>query len=166
MPGVGRTPKNPDSRRRRAAPGRGEWKPTPGIGWQHGPPPEPPESLGNAARTAWATWMGAWFAAHWTPDDLPGLRRVAQLYDLCEQFFEDPYVAKEVGDAIVHVLRPNPAAELRQLMDNYGITPKGQQDRRWVRPEGADSASTRPPGRSSKGSSASPYDGLRLVSSK
>jgi hypothetical protein len=26
-------------------------------------------------------------------------------------------------------------AELRQLMDSYGITPKGQQDRRWLRPE-------------------------------
>ena len=26
------------------------------------------------------------------------------------------------------------ATELRLQMDNYGITPKGQQDRRWARP--------------------------------
>jgi hypothetical protein len=61
--------------------------------------------------------MRAWFASHWTPDDLPGLRKVIQLYD-----------ATERGDL-------HRSAELRMSMDNYGITPKGQQDRRWTRPK-------------------------------
>ena len=69
------------------------------------------------SRVAWQTWMQAWFASHWTPDDIPGLRKVAQLYD-----------ATERGEL-------HRAAELRMSMDNYGITPKGQQDRRWAPPK-------------------------------
>lgn len=60
--------------------------------------------------------MTAWFAAHWTPEDLPALRQVIRLYDQVER---GEYVR---------------AGELRLQMDNYGITPKGQQDRRWVPP--------------------------------
>jgi hypothetical protein len=60
--------------------------------------------------------MGAWFAAHWTLDDLPGLRTLIRLYDQVERG-EWPR-----------------ATELRLSMDTYGITPKGQQDRRWARP--------------------------------
>jgi len=69
------------------------------------------------SRTAWKTWMGAWFAAHWAPEDLPGLRQVIRLYDQVER---GEYVR---------------ATELRLAMDTYGITPKGQQDRRWKPPE-------------------------------
>jgi hypothetical protein len=87
------------------------------VGWQHGPVPKPPGGLVKAARDAWSTWMGAWFAAHWTPDDLPGLRTVVRLYDQVER-----------GEFVR-------AGELRQQMDNYGITPKGQQDRRWRAPK-------------------------------
>jgi hypothetical protein len=65
-------------------------------------------------------WMTAWFAAHWTPADLPGLRKLIRLYDATER--------GELGRS----------AELRQLMDNYGITPKGQQDRRWAPPKPAE----------------------------
>lgn len=60
-------------------------------------------------------WLRAWFAAHWTPDDLPGLRKVILLYD-----------ATERGEL-------HRSAELRMAMDGYGISPKGQQDRRWLR---------------------------------
>jgi hypothetical protein len=63
--------------------------------------------------------MGSWFAAHWTPDDLPGLQVVIRLYD-------------EVAKGQMHR-----ATELRVQMDTYGITPKGQQDRRWKQPETA-----------------------------
>jgi hypothetical protein len=61
--------------------------------------------------------MGAWFASHWTRDDLPGLRTVVRLYDEVERG------------------RFTRVGELRQYMDGYGITPKGQQDRRWSPPK-------------------------------
>lgn len=66
---------------------------------------------------AWQTWFRGWFAAHWTPTDLPGLRKVIRLYD-----------ATERGEL-------HRSAELRMSMDNYGITPKGQQDRHWQPPK-------------------------------
>jgi hypothetical protein len=120
MAGRGRAPKDPAQRRNRAVPIRGEISATPGIGWQHGAIPAPPDGLLAPSRVAWETWMRAWFAAHWSPDDLPGLRKVVQLYD-----------ATERGEL-------HRSAELRMSMDNYGITPKGQQDRRWQRPKPED----------------------------
>jgi hypothetical protein len=110
-------PKPPGERRRRNVPARGEWTAEPGVGWQHGPVPEPPDGLLKASRVAWAIWMGTWVAAHWTPGDLPGLRQVIRLYDQVER-----------GEFVR-------SSELRLEMDTYGITPKGQQDRRWRRPE-------------------------------
>lgn len=111
-------PKDPGSRRRRNTPERGEWTATERAGWQHGDVPEPPEGLMPASTDAWQVWMGAWFAAHWTPDDLPGLRQLIRIYDQVER-----------GEF-------QRANELRLQMDTYGITPKGQQDRRWARPVG------------------------------
>jgi hypothetical protein len=61
--------------------------------------------------------MGAWFAAFWAPEDLPALRTLVRLYDQVER-----------GEF-------HRAPELRIEMDTYGITPKGQQDRRWKPPE-------------------------------
>ena len=65
---------------------------------------------------AWPTWFGAWFAAHWSAADLPSLRIVILVYDL--------------------VLRGNSErlSELRLWLDTFRISPKGQQDRRWLRP--------------------------------
>lgn len=77
----------------------------------------PPDGLLQPSRAAWETWFRAWFAAHWTPDDLPGLRQVVRLYDQVER-----------GEF-------QRATELRLSMDTYGITPKGQQDRRWAPPK-------------------------------
>jgi hypothetical protein len=74
----------------------------------------------QASRDAWTTWLAAWFASHWTPDDLPGLRQVIRLYDQVER-----------GEF-------QRASELRLQMDTYGITPKGQQDRRWAPPKPED----------------------------
>ena len=45
-------------------------------------------------------------------------------------------------------------SDLRAMMDLYGITPKGQQDRRWQRPEAAPEVTT---------AQASPYANLKLV---
>lgn len=115
MPGRGPAPK---AQRRNASdvPGRGEWQATAGVGWQHGELPAAPDGLLEASRDAWATWMGAWFAAHWGPADLPGLRTLIRIYDQVER-----------GEF-------QRANELRLQMDTYGITPKGQQDRRWAPP--------------------------------
>ena len=114
MPGRGPAPK--PVRRRRNKPVRGEWKATDAVGWQHGDLSPAPDGLKDASIIAWDAWFGAWFAAHWTPDDLPGLRIVIRLYDEVER-----------GEF-------TRATELRQMLDNYGITPKGQQDRHWQRP--------------------------------
>jgi hypothetical protein len=65
---------------------------------------------------AWNAWFGAWWAAHWGPWDVPGLRAVVQLYDALER-----------GDFAR-------ASEYRMWADTYGITPKGRQDRRWLPP--------------------------------
>lgn len=116
----GPAPKSDAERRRRNAPARGEWTAAPGEGWQHGPVPKPPSGLVKASKDAWETWFAAWFAAHWSPSDLPGLRQLVRLYDQVER---DPSVASL-------------QSQLRQMMDIYGVTPKGQQDRRWKRPEG------------------------------
>lgn len=115
MAGKGPAPK--DGRRRRNVPARGEIVTAPAEGWQHGKVPAAPAGLMPASRGAWSTWFKAWFAAFWTPSDLPGLRQVIRLYDQVERgVFQR-------------------SSELRLQMDAYGITPKGQQDRRWKKPE-------------------------------
>lgn len=142
MPGRGPAPKA--ERRRSEAPARGDWSPAPGVGWQHGPIPPPPlKNLRQASSVAWATWFGSWFAAHWLPDDLPGLRLTIRLYDQVER-----------GEWAR-------AGELRQMMDNYGITPKGQQDRRWARPKPGAEAETPPP--TAETPADGPYAHLKAV---
>lgn len=116
MAGRGRAPKPAAVRRNAHEPIRGEWQAVEGSGWQHGEVPEPPEGLMPASVRAWETWFGAWFAAHWGLEDLPGLRQVIRLHDEVERG-----AFQRMG-------------ELRLQMDTYGITPKGQQDRRWQRP--------------------------------
>jgi len=78
--------------------------------------PAPPDGLREASLEAWRVWLTAWFAAHWSPADLPGLRHLIRLYDQVER-----------GEF-------QRSTELRLGMDTYGITPKGQQDRRWAPP--------------------------------
>lgn len=114
MPGRGPAPKK--SRRNTSDPARGEWKAPPGIGWQHGKRPAPPAGLLPVSQKTWQTWMTSWFASFWTPADLPGLEIVILLYD------------------VVRRGEDQRASELRIQMDTYGITPKGQQDRRWTPP--------------------------------
>lgn len=112
----GPAPKPDDQRRRANAPER-PWRPAPATGWQHGPTPKPPTGLTAAARQAWKVWFAAWFAAFWSPEDVPALRHLVALYDQVER-----------GEFQRH-------SELRLAMDTYGITPKGQQDRRWLPPK-------------------------------
>lgn len=83
--------------------------------------------------------MGSWIAVHWTPTDLPGLRQLIRLYDQVERG-EWPR-----------------ASEVRLLMDTYGITPKGQQDRRWAPPKADEPAQAAEPAKTSR------YAHLRAV---
>lgn len=92
-----------------------------------------------ASLEAWRAWFSAWYAAHWSPDMLPGLRQLVRLYDQVER-----------GEF-------QRAGELRLTMDTYGCTPKGQQDRRWKQPEEPAPAVER------KGSGVSRYGHLRAV---
>lgn len=66
--------------------------------------------------------MGSWFAAFWTPADLPGLRLVIGQFDAVKR-----------GQA-----KANDVTTLVRLMDTYGITPSGQQARRWSAPKAED----------------------------
>jgi len=97
-----------------------------------------------ASVDAWNTWLKAWWAAHWSPDDLPALRQLIRLYD---QFERGEFQR---------------AGELRMGMDNYGISPKGQQDRRWIRPEPEEAAPSSPP-RGKRRAAADQYAHLRVV---
>jgi hypothetical protein len=137
---AGRGPAPKAERRRRNAPVRGDFRSTTENGWQHGEIPSPPDGLMPASVEAWNVWLKAWFAAHWTPDDLPALRQLIRLYDQVER-----------GEF-------QRAAELRLQMDTYGITPKGQQDRRWSPPK-AEEAPPSP----SQPRRASHYDHLKVV---
>ncbi len=138
---AGRGPNAKAGRRRANEPARGDYHAANGVGWQYGEIPRPPDGLKEASVIAWNTWFRAWYAAHWTPDDLPQIHVLALLFDQIER--------EEFQRA----------SEFRLLADTLGVTPKGQQDRRWVRPLGvgpaaADDAAPKP---------ASPYARLRAV---
>lgn len=70
-----------------------------------------------ASQNAWTVWFGAWFASHWSSDDLPSIRQMIRLYDQVER-----------GEF-------QRASELRLWLDTLGVSPKGQQDRRWAPPK-------------------------------
>lgn len=114
---AGRGPQPKEDRVRRVDPIKGDHIEATGVGWQFGDTPVAPDGLMPASLEAWSTWMASWFASFWTPADLPGLRQLVRLYDQVER-----------GEF-------QRAAELRLQMDTYGITPKGQQDRRWKPPQ-------------------------------
>jgi hypothetical protein len=113
---AGRGPAPKEGRVRRNTPDRGDVVEAPAPQWANGPIPDPPPDLLKASIEAWNVWFASWFAAFWTPSDLPGLRQVIRLYDQVER-----------GEF-------QRSSELRLQMDTYGITPKGQQDRRWKPP--------------------------------
>jgi hypothetical protein len=114
---AGRGPAPDPLRFRHDKPARGDWHAADAVGWQHGKVPPCPADVEPATRRAWKTWFGSWVAAFWTPEDVPGLRMVARIYDSVER-----------GNY-------QRAPELRLWMDTYGLTPKGQQDRRWRPPD-------------------------------
>lgn len=116
MGGRGFAPKPVETRRNRAKPQRGEWRPGVGLGWQHGPIPPAPQGLTEDSQAAWAAWMGSWVASHWTPADLPGLSITVRLFDQVERG------------------KFQRCSELRLWLNGFGLTPQGKQDRRWAPP--------------------------------
>lgn len=141
MAGRGPAPKDPGARVRSGSSARGEWRQVTATGWQHGKRPALPSGLTPDARATWETWFGAWFTAFWGPEDVPALRMLIRLYD-----------AVNGGEWRLH-------GELRRWMDTFGITPKGQQDRRWRRPAEESSTSERKP----RAKSSSRYEHLKPV---
>jgi hypothetical protein len=139
MAGQGFAPKTV-RRNKSDVPIRGEWQATPGIGWQHGPIPEPPPGLMPGTVAVWFTWMRSWYASNWTADYMPQLVATVRLYDAFER-----------GDF-------KSVTELRQWMDGAGITWKGQQDRRWAPPKPEDVT-----GKPSAPVDGDPYAHLRVV---
>lgn len=117
MAGRGRPPKPADVRVNRVAPTRGDYVQVAKVGWQHGETPEPPEGMKPASIDAWRLWFAAWYAAHWNVEDVPALRHLVLLYDQVER-----------GEF-------QRAGELRLGLDTWGVSPKGQQDRRWEAPK-------------------------------
>ena len=87
--------------------------------------------------------MASWFASKWTPADLPGLRLVIQQYDAVQR-----------GGT-----RANDMTALVRLMDTYGITPAGQQARRWEPPK----AEAETPAKRHAPTGESPYAHLRIA---
>jgi len=127
MAGRGRNAKPADQRRTRHVPQRGEYHASTRVGWQHGPIPEPPDGLMPASLELWQRWMTSWVAAHWSLIDLGGLRQLIRIHDQLER-----------GDYVR-------ATEFRLGMDTFGISPKGQQDRRWLPPKAEDEAPAKTP---------------------
>src|SRR6478752_917709 len=113
---AGRGPAPDPQRVRRGEPERGDWKPSPDGGWQHDLP-EPPSGLLPSSVAVWEGWFRSWWAGNWTEDDVPQLKLVIRLWDRVHR-----------GDI-------KRLGELRQLMDSFGLTAKGQMDRRWERPK-------------------------------
>lgn len=140
MPG----PAPKKNRRRRNTPELGDWVEREGHGWQHGEIPALPDGLMDASVKAWQTWFRSWFAAHWTPDDVPGLLLVIRMYD-------DVLRGSQTKAA--------DRASLHAWMRSYGITPDGQQKLRWVKPKSDEVPSSQPQRRES----ADHYAHLRVV---
>lgn len=91
-----------------------KWQIAEHEGWQHGKVPPCPKNLTAHGQRAWKTWINAWWACFYTPEDLPGLQLLVMLYD--KVMLEEIDVTK-----------------IMPLLDRYGITPKGRQDLRWAR---------------------------------
>lgn len=120
----GPPPKPPGTRARRHKPGapgatKNDWKAAPGVGWQHGPIPAPPDDLKPSSVETWRVWFESWWASNWTPADLPMLRKIIATFDTATT-----------------------AEDLRRdvfpLAKAYGITPEGRQTLRWSPPATAE----------------------------
>jgi hypothetical protein len=117
MAGRGPAPKAPEQRRRANAPTAGEWIELPASAGTKPPAlPKRPKGFAWSPRTkqAWRAWWGDPVSSQWSDGDRD---LVYHLLYVHESWVREPTVSA--------------AAEIRQLRDNLGLSPKGRQDRRW-----------------------------------
>ena len=114
MPGQGAAPKHPDQRRNRNPKRQGDWTVLPKARRKGAIPST--KGYGFSKQTqAW--WNQIWRSpqsTQWTEDDIPALVELALLRE-------------RLLDGKISV-----AAEVRQRSDQFGLTPKGRQQLRWV----------------------------------
>lgn len=91
-------------------------------GWQHSKKPQAPRGLTDIGQKAWRTWLGAWWASFYSPDDLPALEMAVSFYDKAM-----------AGD-------DKAAGRFLPLADKLGLTPYGRNQLRWWPPEGEEQA--------------------------
>lgn len=118
MAGSGRVPKPPEQRRNHHPPRAGEWIMLPELA-EPVLPPLPARGRGAGrwsarTRAAWRAWRADPVTALYGPADVQLAVDLAWLY---EDWVREPTATL--------------AAELRQLRDSLGLSPKGRQDRRW-----------------------------------
>lgn len=115
MAGRGRAPKEPEKRRNRTLPSRGEWVEIPAVNGKRAPalPAAPRGGWSAGVRLAWKAWWADGASTQWSPADRESVRQLAYLlHDL------------ERGKVSV-------AGEVRLRMDSLGLTQKGKRDLRW-----------------------------------
>lgn len=117
MAGRGPAPKAPAERRNHHEPQRGDW--TLLLPPTRKPPALPPRGKTRGiwsarTRAGWKAWWSDPASTQWSEADR---ELVLHLADVYEEWIR-------TGTASF-------AAEVRQLRDHLGLTPKGRQDRRW-----------------------------------
>lgn len=119
MAGRGKAPKAVGDRRNKTAPQRGDWVELRPIE-KPNVPALPARGKGRgrwSIRTtrAWRAWWSDPASTQWGEADRDLVEHLADVYE-----------------AFVREASASLAAEIRQLRDSLGLTPKGRQDRRWV----------------------------------
>lgn len=113
MAGRGPAPKDPTKRRRLNTPAAGEWTQLPEEGYQGEIPSLAGLGLSKATQEWWEHIWRTPMATQWTDGDVPALVELAVLRE-------------RLLDGKVSV-----ASEVRLRSEEFGLTPKGRQDRRW-----------------------------------
>lgn len=116
MAGRGKEPKNPEERRRRNVPTRGEWVDLPKSNPEK--PPAPANDWHPHTKTAWNSWWADPASLMWGPADQDTVRELARLHDRMESMEGTRGLSSM-------------ASEVRQRKDGLGLSEKGKRDLRW-----------------------------------
>lgn len=111
----GRAPKEPEQRRTRHVPQRGEWLDLPAENTNRPPamPSAPKGGWSTGSKSAWRSWWRDPVSLLWSPADREALRAVVYLHHEVER-----------GKLSV-------APEVRLRLDLLGLSQKGKRDLRW-----------------------------------
>lgn len=114
---TGRPPKDPTKKVNRNTM-KYPWTETGPGGWRW-EVPEPDPNWHERTKAAWDGWFHAWWAANYELEDVEALRGVAELFDR---------VVRDPGNTGVWT-------QLQRAMSQWGLTPKGRVDARWLPPK-------------------------------